>query len=80
MPDTEEQRRWVHRFAEQCLKQPVAKMLLLSTRSLPAAPALAQAARDAGWSVHVWDETPPSPTGCRETRYAFARVGGCVQR
>jgi hypothetical protein len=31
--------------------------LVLSTRSLPGADALARAAQDAGWSVHVFDES-----------------------
>jgi hypothetical protein len=34
--------------------------LLLSTWSLPGARALAEAARRAGWSAHVWDEAPTS--------------------
>src|SRR5947207_2660079 len=35
--------------------------LLLSTRSLPAANALAEAARQTGWQVYFWDENPKPP-------------------
>jgi protein-tyrosine phosphatase len=56
VPDTDEQRRWVLRFAETRLKEARGKTLLLSTRALPAAPALAEAAASGGWSVHALDE------------------------
>jgi protein-tyrosine phosphatase len=64
VPDTAEQREWVRRFAERPLKLPARTNLLLSTRRLPAAPALTEAAHDAGWCVHAWDDDPPcAPTG-----------------
>src|SRR5947208_770859 len=44
VPDTAEQRSWVLRFAERHLKVVGTSTLLLSTRKLPAAPALANAA------------------------------------
>jgi hypothetical protein len=60
VPDTPEQREWVQRFADRHLKGAGGTVLLLSTRTMPGTPALADAARSAGWSVHVWDESPPN--------------------
>jgi protein-tyrosine phosphatase len=57
VPDTVEQRAWVLSFVERHVKGKRGRTLLLSTRSLPAAPTLAEAARDAGWSVLAFDET-----------------------
>jgi hypothetical protein len=48
--------------------------LLLSTRKLPAAPALADAARDAGWTVRVWDEKPIGLPGGRVVYYGGTDV------
>jgi protein-tyrosine phosphatase len=59
VPDTPEQRDWVVSFAEQHHLT----RLLLSTRSLPSAQALAEAARRDGWTVHAWDEKPPDLSG-----------------
>jgi hypothetical protein len=56
VPDTAEQRDWVLRFAQEHLKRTANPTLLLSTNKLPAAPALGDAARMAGWSVRAWDE------------------------
>lgn len=56
VPDTDEQREWVLRFAERRLKEARGKTLLLSTRTLPGATALAEAADIAGWSVQALDE------------------------
>src|SRR5262249_42214453 len=65
VPDTAEQREWVLRFTEKHLKGDCDLTLPLSTRTMPGAPALADAAREAGWSVRVWDESPPGPPGGR---------------
>jgi protein-tyrosine phosphatase len=61
VPDTPQQREWVQRFAGRHLKGAGGSTLLLSTRTMPGAPALAGAARNAGWSAHAWDENPPDP-------------------
>lgn len=64
VPDTAEQRAWVLRFAVKCLKGSGDRTLLLSTRTMPGNSALANAACEAGWAVHAWDEDPPdSPSG-----------------
>ncbi len=65
VPDTPEQREWVVRFAERHL----GTTLLLSTRSLPAAPILAEAAHKVGWSVHYWDDTRVRPPSGRVVYY-----------
>ncbi|HVT68398.1 MAG TPA: ATP-grasp domain-containing protein, partial [Trebonia sp.] len=59
VPDTTEQREWVMRFADRHLKGSGNPTLLLSTRAMPGTAALADAAHEAGWSVHAWDEDPP---------------------
>jgi protein-tyrosine phosphatase len=74
VPDTPEQRDWVLRFVERYLKGFGGTMLLLSTRTLPTAPALADAARKAGWSVHAWDEGPAHPSGGRVVYYGRTDV------
>jgi protein-tyrosine phosphatase len=74
VPDTAEQREWVARFADQHLKGFANLTLLLSTRTMPGTPALAQAARDAGWSVHAWDENPPDLSGRRVVYYGRTDV------
>ncbi len=48
--------------------------LLLSTRSLPAAQSLEEAARDAGWSVHAYDELPSCVPDERIVYYGGADV------
>jgi len=74
VPDTAEQRTWVLRFAERHLKLAGSLALILSTRKLPAAPALANAARNAGWSVHAWDEKLIGPPGGRPIYYGGTDV------
>jgi len=74
VPDTAEQRAWTRRFAERQLKQGAGTTLLLSTRSMPGAPALAQAAQLAGWSVRAWDEAPHVPAGQRIVYYGRTDV------
>jgi protein-tyrosine phosphatase len=69
VPDTAEQRDWVLRFVQRRLQAAAGTTLLLSDRALPAAPALAEAAREAGWSVHVWGDPPPDPPGGRVVYY-----------
>jgi protein-tyrosine phosphatase len=69
VPDTPEQRAWVERFAEMNLKTVGDSVLVLSTRSLPGAPALADAARKQGWLVQAWDEKPVCPTEGRKIYY-----------
>jgi hypothetical protein len=72
VPDTAEQREWVLQFAERHLKVAGGSTLVLSTRTLPAAPALANAARNAGWSVHAWDEKLVNPPRGRTVYYGGA--------
>jgi protein-tyrosine phosphatase len=72
VPDTAEQRLWVLRFAEKHLKG--GSTLLLSSRKLPGATALADAARDAGWTVCVWDEKPTGLPGGRVVYYGGTDV------
>jgi protein-tyrosine phosphatase len=74
VPDTAEQREWVLRFTERHLRGVGSTTLLLSTRSLPAALVLGEAARNAGWSVRVWDENPPDPPGGRTVYYGGSDV------
>jgi protein-tyrosine phosphatase len=74
VPDTLEQREWVLSFAERHLESVGGQTLLLSTRTMPAAPALAKAAREAGWSVHAWDEDPPYPMSGRVVYYGRTDV------
>jgi protein-tyrosine phosphatase len=74
VPDTAEQRSWVLRFAEKHAKGAGGPTLLLSTRKLPAGPALAEAARNAGWSVRAWDERPTGLPGGRAVYYGGTDV------
>lgn len=59
VPDTPEQREWVLRFAEKYLRRSSDATLLLATLAMPGAGALANAACEAGWSVHAWNQNPP---------------------
>jgi protein-tyrosine phosphatase len=74
VPDTAEQRDWVLRFADRHLKGIRGTTLLLSTRTLPAAPALADAALVIGWSVCAWDEGPLHVPGGRVVYYGRTDV------
>jgi protein-tyrosine phosphatase len=74
VPDTPEQRDWVLRFVERDLQRAGGTTLLLSTRTLPAAPGLATAARHAGWSVQAWDEELPDSLGSRLVYYGGTDV------
>jgi hypothetical protein len=74
VPDTAEQRAWVVRFADRHLNVTSDLTLLLSTRSMPGTPALADAAREAGWSVRVWDESPADPPRGRVVYYGRTDV------
>src|SRR5262249_30239083 len=74
VPDTAEQREWVLRFAEKHLKRSCDLTLLLSTRAMPGTGALADAACEAGWSVHAWDENPPEMLGGRAVYYGRTDV------
>jgi protein-tyrosine phosphatase len=74
LPDTAEQRAWVRQFATRHLKVAGGSTLLLSTRKLPAAPALADAAHSAGWSVRAWDEKWTGLAGGRVVYYGGTDV------
>jgi protein-tyrosine phosphatase len=74
VPDTPEQREWVLRFGVRHLKRSGGTMLLLSTRTMPGTAVLADAARNAGWSVHAWDENPPDPPLSRVVYYGRTNV------
>lgn len=74
VPDTAEQREWVLRFADRHLKRSCGTTLLLSTRKMPGTLALADAACEAGWSVHAWDEDPPSLPAGRVVYYGRTDV------
>ena len=74
VPDTVEQREWVLRFAEKYLKRSCDVTLLLSTRAMPGTGALAASASEAGWSVHVWDESPPDSLSGRVVYYGRTDV------
>jgi hypothetical protein len=74
VPDTTEQRDWVLRFADRHLTRTQGTTLLLSTRTLPAAGALTDAALESGWSVHAWDEGPPYPSSGRVVYYGRTDV------
>jgi protein-tyrosine phosphatase len=74
VPDTAEQREWLLRFTDKHLKAAGGTTLLLSTGKLPAALALANAARKVGWAVQVWDEDPPDPPGGRVVYYGRTDV------
>ncbi|HTU18440.1 MAG TPA: ATP-grasp domain-containing protein [Gemmataceae bacterium] len=74
VPDTPEQREWVQRFSDRHLKGAGRTTLLLSTRTMPGTSALADAARNAGWSVHAWDKNPPDPPLNRVVYYGRTDV------
>jgi protein-tyrosine phosphatase len=74
VPDTPEQREWVLRFTEKHLTVAGGTTLLLSTRSLPAGPALKKAAQNAGWSVHAWDDEPSCSSSGRVVYYGRTDV------
>jgi protein-tyrosine phosphatase len=74
VPDTPEQRAWVLWFADRNLKGSCDRTVLLSTRKIPGTPALANAAREAGWSVHAWDDDPPDPPSGRVVYYGGTDV------
>ncbi len=74
VPDTPEQRQWVLRFTDQHLNGPPNRTLLLSTRTMPGSPALTEAARQAGWAVHAWDEDFPQWPGGQVVYYGGTDV------
>jgi protein-tyrosine phosphatase len=80
VPDTPEQREWVLRwewvlrFADRHREGVGDTTLLLSTLTMPGAPALAAAARNAGWSDRAWDENPPDPLLGRVVYYGGTDV------
>lgn len=74
VPDTVEQRELVLQFAEKYLQRSCDVTLLLSTRSMPGTGALDEAACEAGWSVHAWDENPPETLGGRVVYYGRTDV------
>jgi len=74
VPDTPEQREWVLQFADRHLKGSAYPSLLLSTWEMPGTSALADAACEAGWAVHAWDENPPDRPRGRVVYYGRTDV------
>ncbi len=74
VPDTSEQREWVLRFADRPLQGVRGTTLLLSTRTMPGATALADAALNAGWLVRAWDENTADPSLNRVVYYGRTDV------